>query len=401
MKMINDAKKPKREFSFFSPAILITFYTLFIFFLLNLAFVSGIGVSPAGKTINFQPNTNVELKFNIINSEQNTFEARLMVIGELAPIIFFEKDIVNVNASDYRTPFKTIIKFPSEMEPGIHKGMIEINPELPGVGDKMFAAYIAPQIPVSVRVPYPSKYADIRLAVLDVDEGTPVPIYIEFDNFGSEDILRAGAQVEVYSPEQELIATLSTPEVSIKKGSMKKAQAQPSPILRKGLYSAVVKAQYDNIDKVIRTNFTIKEPVVRIKKLLTKELAQNQINKVVFEAYNEWNTELAIGGFIEIDEKKSEMPVFELGMNEKKEITGFFDTTGLALGEYNMSIALVYAGQIKTDTFLVKISKKIKILEKPVGIWPLILVITIIIIVILVIVLLVIKKRKPARERNL
>lgn len=372
--------------------------TLIILVLLNLTLINGLGISPAGKTIDFQPNAEVELEFNIINSEQNTFEARLISLGELADIIFFEKNSILVKAENYRTPFKTIIKFPSQMEPGIHKGAIEINPLLPGLEDNMFAAYIAPQIPIKIRVPFPAKYADINLVVLDVDEGTPVPVFVEFDNLGSEDIQRAGAEIGLFTPDDESITTLITPEISIAQGFLGKTQAQPSPVMRKGLYKAVVKAYYDDIEKTFETNFTLGTPFVRIRKLITKALAKDEINKVVFKVYNEWNTELTVNGFIEMDGQQNKMPVFKLGKDEEKEVTGFFDTTGLELGDHQMNITLVYADQIKTHTFLVKVSEKIEKPKPSLKISPLLIIVIIIlvIIIILVLVLLLVKKRKKA-----
>ena len=376
---------------------------LIAFFLLSTVLVHGLGVSPGKKTINFQPNTSIELEFNIINSEKNTFEASLSASGDFADIIFFENQTVMVHSDNYRTPFKVLLRFPSEMEPGIHRGRIEVNPILPGPADKMFVAYIAPQIPISVRVPYPFKYADVSLVVLRVDEGTPVPIFVEFDNMGSEDILRAGAEIELYDPDEELITSISTPEISVNKQALGKTRAQPSPILRRGLYRAVVKAYYDEFDKTIETNFTIGEPLVRIKELITRELTQDEVNKVLFKAYNEWNTELLINGFLEINQRQSEMPVFKLDKNEEKEVTGFFDTTGLVPGNYNMSITLIYADQVRTHTFLVTITKKIGVLpEKLRKLWPVLVILGVIIIIILIfLVFLIIKKRKLHRERNL
>ena len=370
--------------------------------MLNTAVVNSLGVSPARKTVNFEPNTSLEMEFKIINSDRSTFKANLMALRDIKDLIFFKEQTITIDSEEYRIPFKAVLRFPAQMEPGIHKGKIEINPMAPDTRGNMFAAYIAPQIPLFIRVPYPSKYADISLAVLSVDEGTPVPIYVEFDNLGSEDIQRAGAEIELYSPGGELITVLTTPEISVVANSFGKTQAKPSPIIRKGFYNALVKAYYDETSKEMHTNFTLGLPVVRIKKLITKDLAIDEVNKVLFRAYNDWNTELSVAGLIEINSKQSEMPVFRLEKDEEEEVTAFFDTTGLEAGEYNMSITLIYADQIKTETFLVKVlSRRIEILKKPFPIRLLILGVLIVIIIALVVILLVVKKRKSVRERNL
>jgi len=381
---------------------ILVFLSLIVLFLLSPLLVSGIGVSPGKKTLDFQPNKTVEFSIALVNTEQNTYDAGLSVSGELADIIFFEKDTFSVTSDMYRIPFKVIIKFPSELEPGIRKGIVKITPRIQGPGNNVFAAYVSPQALIHVRVPFPAKYAVVNLVVLEVDEGTPVPIYLEFDNLGSEDISRAGGSIEISDPDNKPIGTVDVPEIQVRKNVLGKTQAKPSPVLRRGLYHTVVNAYYDEVKEEIRTNFTLGEPVLRIREVKTKELALNEINKVVFRAYNDWNTKLAAKGFIKIKDRQDEMPDFELGADEEKEITGFFDTTGFASGEYNMSLTLTYANQLRTEVFWITLSEEARIEEEKPTRSPLIL--ALIIVVILIILFLVvseIKKRKSLRERKL
>ncbi|KYK25973.1 hypothetical protein AYK26_01695 [Euryarchaeota archaeon SM23-78] len=370
-------------------------FVLVLILLYNLFLTSALGVSPARKTVSFEPNTTLELEFNIINSEQNSLKVDLSVSDNFSDIIFFEKKQVQLETDKYQVPFKVIFNFPAEMEPGIHKGFIKITPLIVGPSDRMFAAFVSPRIPISIRVPYPSKYADVSLVVQQVDEGTPVPIYVEFDNMGSEDILKAGAELELYEPGNILISKLSVPDIRVNQDALGKTRAEPSPILRRGEYRVVVNAYYDEIDKSFETMFSLGTPLIRIKELITRKLVKDEINKVVFKAYNEWNKELSVAGFISIGDEQSEMPLFVLAKDEERQITGFFDTTGLELGEYNMSITLIYANQIRTYPFLITITEKPEIIERPERVLPLIIILAIAaVIIILVIVLFIIKKRK-------
>ncbi|HJX05391.1 MAG TPA: hypothetical protein VJ461_01650, partial [Candidatus Nanoarchaeia archaeon] len=226
---------------------------------------------------------------------------------------------------------------------------------------------------------------------------TPVPMFVEFDNMGSEKILRAGANIEVYSPNNRLLASLSAPEISVEKDSLGKTRAEPSPILRKGAYVAVVNAYYDEFAKNFTMNFSVGEPLIKVRELLTKKLGTNQINKLTFKAHNEWNAELVSQGFIEIRGIKSEMPLFAIGPDEEKEIGGFLDTTGFEPGEYNLTLTLAYDVVIRTDTFHVVIAEEI--IKKP-GISALVIILIVLIVVILILVILIIKRTKRAREGN-
>ncbi|HHE36667.1 MAG TPA: hypothetical protein ENL16_02525 [Candidatus Woesearchaeota archaeon] len=379
------------------------FSLLSVALLLLISLVSGLGISPARKTIDFQPNKTVELDFNIINSEQRDFQAELRAIGELSSIIFFKNTTIQVNSAQYRVPFKIILRFPSYMEPGIHTSKIEISPVLPSTRENMFVAYIALQAPLTVRVPYPAKYLDLSFRALEVDEGTPVPFYITLDNLGSEDIDEAVAEVEVYDPENKLVARAITRKVSVASNSVKEVQALPSPILRKGVYNLIITAYYDGQEKRLKTNFSMGEPLIRVKGVITKKLVKDEINKVIFRAYNDWNTELVVHGIIGVGQAKTEIPVFKLSPGEEREVAGFFEAKGITPGEYNMSLTLMYANQIKTYTFPVRIIERISVKPEKQRLLPLIIGLSLIIIllIILVRVFLFVKKKKAFRERNL
>lgn len=363
--------------------------------LLSLFLANGLGVSPADASVYFKPNTTIELEFNIINSESNSFEATLGGYGEIKDLMFFENSSLQINKEYYRVPFKLILKLPSEMEPGIRRGLIKITPLFEAENQGTVAAYISPQIPIIIKVPYPSKYADVSLVVLEIDEGTPLPLYVKFDNLGSEDILKAGAEIEIYDVEKKFITTSTTPEISVEKSSVRTTRAEPGPVLRKGLYNAVVKAYYDEFNRTLEANLTVGVPLIRIRELLTKQLSPNVINKVAFKAYNEWNTELSVTGFLRINGAENEITRFSLGKEEEKEITGFIDTTGLEPGNHVLSISLNYAGQSTTEMFPITISteaaKPEKLLTKPVII---ILIILIFVIIVLVAVFIIKKKKK-------
>jgi len=368
-------------------------------FILSVSIVSSLGVSPASKTIYFQPNSSVELQFEIINSEQIDFEAGLSASGELKDMIFFENQSLKVSSSSYRIPFEAIIKFPAYLEPGIHDTEIKITPVPKESSSGMFNVYIAPQIPLHIKVPYPYKYADVSLVVLDVDEGTPVPVFVEFDNMGSENIVHAGASVEIYGSDNKLVGNISAPDIEISRSSFGKTQAQPSPILKKGLYHAVVNAHYDGFSRTIETNLSLGEPLVRIKALMVKTLFANEINKVPFKVQSEWNAELHAAGMIKIGEKQEELPGFDISSNEEKEITGFFDATGLKPGEYVLSITLAYANQLRTESYPIVISEKTE-KPRPVSATIIILLIILALALSLLMAIIIVKNRKIKKEKN-
>ncbi len=325
--------------------------------ILSSAFTSALGISPAKKTITFVPNKTITFDLNIINSELNSFDITLSSSESLSDIIFFEQKTVSVSSSDYRTPIKIIMNFPSQMKPGVINGFIILTPIIKDSDDKMFNVYISPRLPISIRVPKEGKYVEIDLTVLDVDEGTPVPVFIEFDNMGSEDVNKAGASINIYSPENKLIAEMETEEISVNVDDFKKAQAFPAPIIRKGEYSAEVDAYYDEVKTSFNTSFRLGTPKLRIKKLITNKLISNEINKVEFVVYNDWNKKVNVKGFIEINNHKNkvEMPDFTLLPYEKTTIMGFADLKSISEGEHNLSINLIYDNKIDPNNYVIEV----------------------------------------------
>jgi hypothetical protein len=355
-----------------------------------------LGVSPGRKTVDFIPNGSLELELDVINPEPDEAWVTLSAAGDIKEMIFLEETDLYLRPGDFRTPFKILFKFPSEMTPGLHSGSIIITPRTAPNPEGMLSAFVTPVILLYVKVPYPSKYADVSIYVVSVDEGTPVPIYLQLDNIGSEDIMSAGANIEIFGPKGDPLASLVAGPASIEKGAFLKIMASPSPILRRGDYIAKISAYYDDYNESFISNFSIGEPLIRIRELKTRKLAYGQINKVLFSVRNEWNKELAAKGFIDINGIQSEMPSFSLKADEEKELTGFLDTTGLPKGEYNLTITLAYASQIKSEKFPVVIVDKAQALPSAPLSAPLLFIgaILLLIAVIIVIVLFVKKKSK-------
>ncbi len=398
--------------------LLVLLLSLLLCFSLALPCTSALGVSPASKTVDYEPGALQEYEFYIINSEQRSFTLSLGAYGDLEDYLFFENSTIDVNAGDYRTGFKVILKMPLDMEPGIHGGGIQINPVFSIGSEDMFVAYIAPRLPIKIRVPYPSKYVRASLSVLNVDEGTPVPINVLFDNLGSEDIASAWAKIRVSRPDNKLVAELETEDVSVRSNQLGRAPAKNRPALRRGLYYAVVNAYYDGQSLDFTANFSLGEPDVRITRLATRRLVSGEVNKILFLAYNDWNAELSIQGFIEVQAgtggvgtgetgtrkaegtetalEKQEMPVFTLQPQKEQEITAYYDASGLPIGDYNMTLTLVFEDQIMDKTYLVEVVEpEEKEKEKPSGQGIfLILALALAAIIAVLIIFVMLKKRK-------
>jgi hypothetical protein len=329
-----------------------TFCVLFVL-LISLSYsVSALGVSPAGKTINFEPGQTVPLDFFIINSEGNELDVSLSGVGSLSESLFFENSRVHVNQGDYRTPIRAAITLPQSLEPGLHTVFIRITPVFESNGG--FSAYVSPEIPVTIRVPYPDKYAVVDVSILSVDEGTFVPINLEFDNLGSRDIQRAGGSIAVYSINGKLLNQMSVPEISIAANSFGKTEGTPKVALPRGSYYLEANAYYDEVSVNILKNFSIGEAEAELLSLLTSSIVAGQINEVKFRASLDWNIPVEASLVTNIGSVEAQTPVFELRPGES-EVSAFVDATNIGRGERNLKARLVYGSQIREFNFDIKV----------------------------------------------
>jgi hypothetical protein len=326
---------------------------VWIVLLISLSYsVCALGVSPAGKTINFEPGQTVPLDFFIINSEGNELDVSLSGVGSLSENLFFENSRVHVNQGDYRTPIRAAITLPQSLEPGLHTVFIRITPVFESNG--AFSAYVSPEVPITIRVPYPDKYAVVDASILSVDEGTPVPINLEFDNLGSRDIQRAGGSIAVYSIDGKLLNQMTAPEVSVAANSFGKTEGSPKVALPRGSYYLEADAHYDEVNVEIVKNFSIGQAEAELTSLITSRIIAGQINEVKFRASLDWNIPVEASMVTNIGSVEAQTPVFELRPGES-EVTAFVDATNIERGDRNLKVRLVYGSEIREFNFDIKV----------------------------------------------
>ncbi|MFH0870131.1 MAG: hypothetical protein V1866_03680 [archaeon] len=330
--------------------------SLLIIALLLIPFSAAFAVSPAAKTVDFTPNKTVTIDFDVINSEGAELELGVGVSGELASYIFIDKPSLSFNSSELRKSFKVMISMPSELEPGFRQAIIRISPESSYSGD-MFSVRISPEIPIRVRVPFPSLYVVPSLAVLQVDEGTSVPVFIEFDNLGSEDAIDAGGLIKAYSLDGGLLAEARTNRQTILKNSFAKTRAMLPP-MRKGAYRLGAEAEYAGIRKLLEMNFSLGKPILRARELSSRELVAGEINKLSFMVVSDWNLPFDVKGIVLLDEGRNELADFRIGAGEDREILAFIDAQEALPGKHNLTITLRYSDQLKSYHFEVSVVKK-------------------------------------------
>ena len=141
-----------------------------IFLLLNQV-VLALGLSPAKKVINFAPNKEETINFNLINNENKDLKVFVEVIGELAEYIKIPNNIVTINKNEKSRGLDLEIILPENFErPGLIESIIRVR-QISDAEQGLTQISTMPSLKakLQLRVPYPSKYIESRL-VVDKDD---------------------------------------------------------------------------------------------------------------------------------------------------------------------------------------------------------------------------------------
>jgi len=333
--------------------------------------VLGIGITPGKTTLDFSPGSQQEVTFKVLNNEKKDMDV-LLYIGEseLSDIVTLHDSIVSFKSEEEWKEFKYSVNMPDKIEePGDHEIQI-IALEIPKGGNKnnFIGATAAVATLLKIRVPYPGKYAKIELAISDAQVGDVVTFVVPIWNFGTDDIIRAKASIDILGPTNEKIATITTGETGIRSKNKDELVATWNADVNPGKYFAVATLTYDG--KLARAEkiFTVGNLFVDIIEITVKEFNLGEVAKFNFLVENKWNeiVENVVPEIRITDKNNNEIANFKgAGENidalSKGELNAFWDTEGVKEGIYDGKAILYYAGrttekQLKTDISLNGIS---------------------------------------------
>ncbi len=327
-------------------------------FLFLIQFISALGLTPAIIEKDFSPN----FEEKIIYKVSDTFkEIKIYAQGDLAEYVEFDKEKL-----DGRGEFTATLKLPAEIKKsGKHRifivveEVIEKDEEAAG---SMIGTSIIIKGVVDINVPYSRKYLEIFFSSHNANIGEPVNFELEITSWGKEDVI-ANPRIEIFSlPEQKYVETLSLKEREIKsRETIRLKKTLDTLNYKSGNYKAAAIVDYGETAKA-ESEFRIGELAINIVSY-TKQIIIGGFQPFEIEIESRWNDKID-GAFAEVfilnnseilaDFKTSST---ELIPWERKNITGYFDTTNFNEGIYDANITLIYYGREvgKSSSVLTKI----------------------------------------------
>lgn len=336
-----------------------------ILILLFINNVLSLGVTPGRTTINYEKGLMNNYSFSVLNNEHKSMKVLLTVQGELNDSINLYDALVEFSPNENSKQFSFQARFNDNLEPGLHTAEI-IAMEVPNLGPEgtYVGATVAVVSQVYIYVPYPGKYLDADLNVLDGEQNGTATFIVPVINRGKVGIGDARAVIDIYSPLNEKVASIETDYRDVPSGQRTELSGKWLVNATSGDYLAKVSLFYDGESRNFNKQFSIGNQKLSIESILVNNFHLGEIAKLQILIENRWSEELKnVYANMIVYNNENQVMTDVKSANEnipalsEKELIAYWDTVGVKEGEYNGKLMVRY-GQKSTDkNLLLKISQ--------------------------------------------
>jgi len=348
---------------------IVLFLSMLLMVIWIISNLYAIGITPGRTSINFEPNLHKKISFSILNSEHKEMSVVLSIRGNLSKYVTLNQTSVDFTASEESKSLSYEVNLPSSLRsPGKHRVEI-IALELPKKfsetmsQNSMFMATVAVVTQLDIEVPYPNKYAEASVNV--VSSPDKVVFVIPVINKGKLDIASAKARIDIYTKLNEKINTIETDSIPIK--SLKREDLSAEWIttdVNPGDYFVKVTVFYDDNSINLEKSFKVGERTLEVVEIKVKNFHLGEIAKFNAIVENKWSEEIK-NAYLEIKIYNNEnevmadfkSPTYNLPPLSQTEMVSYWDTAGVAEGEYDGNLKLIYEEQSLEKNINLKITE--------------------------------------------
>lgn len=346
-------------------AILFSIISL-IFILAIISSVSALGVTPARTTVDFTPGLKKTVSFSIVNSEKKNLEIAIAKQGELKDYVSLSTQSVSLSSSDDSRQVSYDVNLPQSLSPGLHTAEVIVL-ELPsqsGSSEAYVGAALAVVTQLYVYVPYPGKYADAELNIVNADNNKEVTFVIPVLSQGEFDLTDVSANIDIYNSASQKVASFNTDSISVKSGERKEIVSKWKADVPVGTYTAKVTLIYDGETKSFEKTFNVGSQDLELQSLQVKNFNLGDIAKIEMLVENKWSEQIT-GAYAEtqIFNDKNEMIAdfksqsYDIPALTKKVLLSYWDTAGVREGKYKTKISLNYGDKSLPRDIELKVSQ--------------------------------------------
>ncbi len=316
-----------------------------ILLVLTLQFVFALGVTPGRTTINYPNDLNKTFSFKILNSENKDMQLSFDTSGDLGDYIILNEKSAEISEEKDSREFTYTLNVPMNMNPGEHKGEIIISEK----GDEeIIGAKISVKTEIVFFIPYPYKYIESDVNVIESNKNETTTFLIPVINRGEEQIEELDAIVEIYDRDlkiDEVNASLFSLE-SMQRRELNVDWMANVPL---GMYTAKIILDYDDEKAIFTKNFKVGNISFGIFDIFAEDFELGNIVKLDVLVENQWSERLdeVYANLILYDEYGNKIADFksppeDIEAFEKIRIPLYWDTANVSKGEYHGSIVIHY-----------------------------------------------------------
>lgn len=328
--------------------------------------VYALGVSPGRTTLDFKPNLEERVSFDVINAEGKDMEIIFAIDGELSDYINLATKQITIKANEPKKTFSYDLKLPATLEPGRRTGRIIIVEILGGVAsaESSVAATLAVATQIHVNVPFPGKYASSGFIIYDTEPGEDITFVFPVNSKGEFDLTSVRANVDIYNKANEKVGSFNTKSISIPSGERKELVHSWASNLSIGEYRAVATLIYDEGTLNLEETFSVGSKELELQEITVSDFSLGEIVKLEMLVENKWSDPIK-DAYIEtriMDEEEDVVASFrsssyDLAALAKEVFVSYWDTAGVDVGIYATDVEIHYGDKVSRKSLQFEVNE--------------------------------------------
>ena len=234
------------------------------------------------------------IPFTVLNDAEQDMQVVFYVQGELKDYITLSDNNVRFSSSEGSNSFNYNVNLPGDLSPGLHEAEVVIMRIPDASEDGTFVgATVAVVTQLHAYVPCPGKCIESELNVLS-DETTATRFVLPVVNRGKVGIGSLRANIDIYTPLNERIASLNTDSTSLDPKSRTELVVDWDGNASVGSYIARVTVFYDELSISFDKEFAIGDASLSIDSIYVNNFKLGEIAKLNILVENKWNKNLDV-----------------------------------------------------------------------------------------------------------
>jgi hypothetical protein len=330
--------------------------------------VSSLGVTPARTSVDFESGLKKSINFNVLNSGGEEMDLVVYVQGELNSSLGLNENSFSMSGSEESRQLTYELSLPQTLSPGLHTGEVVVMqlPKKSETSGAFIGASVAVVSQIYVYVPYPGKYAEAKMNIINDDKTGEVVFIFPVLNRGEFDLASARANVDIYNKMGEKIDSFNTDSISVMAGEKGEIVHRWAANVSFGEYRATGSLIYDegivNLEKI----FSVGSRDLELQEVSVREFNLGEIAKIEMLVENKWNEKVS-DAFVEtriyndkggtVSEFKS--ATYDIDPLTKQVFVSYWDTSGVREGTYETEVSINYGDRSseKSLEFMVESNK--------------------------------------------